>query len=303
MARLATQITCLGHNMLTLVNVMAVALARGVQPLQQCVHPLWKYNGTDDSTRAVWRDFENHDVLGMALEGLFKGEKADLIKEPMFDSFASYRPVEVGWKRWIETVNSPAPQPEAYTSEDDLGLSEDSHTNLIFKDGIFYQESIDGTEVAILFDRVGLPPPAVNTAGVQCPASRKRAASSMVPNAGARAPTTRGQRSKRLRQVSTQEENGPWRNPGPVIGQANAEETVTQEPPSSIPPPPASNTPAPEASGPPNSGPELAPDQPPAPDAAPVQPAAPKEPQDAPQLASSATHSATHSKVGSMMRH
>jgi hypothetical protein len=55
---------------------------------------LWKYNGTDDSTRAIRCGFENHNALGTALEGLFKGEKADLVKEPMFDGFASYKSVE-----------------------------------------------------------------------------------------------------------------------------------------------------------------------------------------------------------------
>lgn len=62
---------------------------------------------------------------------------------------------------------------ELGTSEDDLGWSEDPHIDLIFQDWVFYQEGIDGTEVAIMFDRVGIPPPSANTAGIERPLSRK----------------------------------------------------------------------------------------------------------------------------------
>lgn len=86
--------TCLGHHGLTLINVMVVALAREVQPLQQRIHPMWDYNRTDDSTRAIWARFHNHQALGVVLKSIFKDEKADLVKEPMYDGFASYKPVE-----------------------------------------------------------------------------------------------------------------------------------------------------------------------------------------------------------------
>ena len=94
MARLAAQVACLGHHKLTFVNMMAVALARGIHLLQQRVHPMWEYNGTDDSTHAIRVGFHDRRALGTVLESMFKGEKEDLVKEPMFDGFASYRPVE-----------------------------------------------------------------------------------------------------------------------------------------------------------------------------------------------------------------
>lgn len=51
--RLADQVTQLRHGYLTLPSVMAVALSRGIQPLQQWVHPMWEFNGASDSTRAI----------------------------------------------------------------------------------------------------------------------------------------------------------------------------------------------------------------------------------------------------------
>ena len=54
---------------------------------------MWEYNGIDDSTRAIRVGFHDRQALGTVLESMFKGEKADLVKEPMFDGFTSYRPV------------------------------------------------------------------------------------------------------------------------------------------------------------------------------------------------------------------
>lgn len=53
---------------------MAVALARGVQPLQQRAHPMWEYNGTDDSTRAIRKGFYEGRSLKDMLALMFKGE-------------------------------------------------------------------------------------------------------------------------------------------------------------------------------------------------------------------------------------
>jgi hypothetical protein len=50
--RLAARVRILAHHKLTMIDVMAAAISRCVQPLQQRVHPLWRYNGTSDTTRS-----------------------------------------------------------------------------------------------------------------------------------------------------------------------------------------------------------------------------------------------------------
>lgn len=87
MIRLAAQVACLRHHGLTLFNVMVVALSRGIQPLQQRVHPMWEYNGANDSTRTLRGEFHNRRTLAMMLALMFKGEEADFLKEPMFRLF------------------------------------------------------------------------------------------------------------------------------------------------------------------------------------------------------------------------
>lgn len=74
-SRLAAQIFCLGRHKLTISTLMAVAMARGVQPLQQCVHPLWEYNGSYDSTRAIRKGYKDRQSLAAALEAIYKGKK------------------------------------------------------------------------------------------------------------------------------------------------------------------------------------------------------------------------------------
>lgn len=74
---------------------MAVAIARGVQPLQQRIHPLWRYNGSDDATQAIRDGFENQAALAAALEAIYKGEKEDFAKQQLFDGFSYHKPVTV----------------------------------------------------------------------------------------------------------------------------------------------------------------------------------------------------------------
>lgn len=46
------------------------------------------------ATRAIKKGFANHQALAAVLEAIYKGEKEDLIKEPMFDGFSYYKPIE-----------------------------------------------------------------------------------------------------------------------------------------------------------------------------------------------------------------
>ena len=49
--RLVSRVRLLAHTELSLVEVMAIAIKRCVQPLQSRVTPLWCYNGEDDASR------------------------------------------------------------------------------------------------------------------------------------------------------------------------------------------------------------------------------------------------------------
>lgn len=66
---------------------MAVAIGRGVQPLQQRTHALWQYNGSNDATRVIRKGFESLAALAAALEAIYKGGKEDFANQQMFDGF------------------------------------------------------------------------------------------------------------------------------------------------------------------------------------------------------------------------
>lgn len=111
-------------------------------------------------------------------------------------------------------MDPPAPQLEVRDSDCDRGLAEDSHAEIIYRDGVFYQEGIEGAEKAIIFDRLGVAPPPDNTAGAKRPSSRKRAAlTSTAQAAGALATSTSGCQTKRSRQTWAQAGACPRRNP------------------------------------------------------------------------------------------
>ena len=48
---LMSRIRLLAHSGLTMIEVMATCIMRGVQPLQYRGHPMWDFNGEDDATR------------------------------------------------------------------------------------------------------------------------------------------------------------------------------------------------------------------------------------------------------------
>ena len=61
----------------------------------------------------------------------------------------------------IEDVHYPAPQPENYNREEDPDFCEDPEIYIEFDDGVYYQASLDGSEVAITADYPGLFPFAI----------------------------------------------------------------------------------------------------------------------------------------------
>ena len=52
----------------------------------------------------------------------------------------------------IEDVHYPAPQLEDHNRDEDPGFREDPDIYMEFDDGVFYQASLDGSEVAITID-------------------------------------------------------------------------------------------------------------------------------------------------------
>lgn len=93
MIRLADKVARLRHNGLTLANVMAVALLRGIQHLQQHAHPMWEFNGIHDSTRAIIGRFHEGLALKDMLALMFKGEVSDFLKEPRINDFSTSKPI------------------------------------------------------------------------------------------------------------------------------------------------------------------------------------------------------------------
>ena len=57
-----------------------------------------------------------------------------------------------------EDVHCPAPQPEDHNRDRDPGCRKDPDIHIEFDDGVFYQTSLDGSEVAITADYPRLYP-------------------------------------------------------------------------------------------------------------------------------------------------
>ena len=80
---LMCRIKLLAKSGLTIVEVMAICIMRGVQPLQYRSNPMWHYNGTDDATRCGRKGPDSATALARILSDLYKGEEEE--------SFASNR--------------------------------------------------------------------------------------------------------------------------------------------------------------------------------------------------------------------
>ena len=85
----------LAHNGLTIIDVMAAAIARCVQPLQQRMHPLWCYNGEDDATQCTRKGPADQAAMAVILADLFKGEEQEFAWLRPKEGFSSYNPIEM----------------------------------------------------------------------------------------------------------------------------------------------------------------------------------------------------------------
>ena len=77
--QLLGEIKTLAQSRLTMVEVMATSIARGVQPLQYRGLPMWHYNREDDASRCGRKGPGTPAALAKILDELFKGEEEEFL--------------------------------------------------------------------------------------------------------------------------------------------------------------------------------------------------------------------------------
>ena len=86
------QIRLLAHSGLTIIGVMATCIMRGVQPLQYRGHPMWDFNGEDDTTHHGRKGPGSVADLVKILSSLYKGEKEDFLHASPLNGFSMNNP-------------------------------------------------------------------------------------------------------------------------------------------------------------------------------------------------------------------
>jgi len=99
--RLVSKVRLLAHTELSIVEVMAIAIKRCVQPLQSRVTPLWCYNGEDDASRYRQKGPDTPAELASILADLYKGEKEDFLRLNCREAYSMYTPIE-----WVRSRSS-----------------------------------------------------------------------------------------------------------------------------------------------------------------------------------------------------
>ena len=94
MRALSAKIRLLTSSKLTMIEVMAIAITRCVQPLQQRGHPLWCYNGTNDVTHHQRQGPDNKAALAKILADLFKGDEAEFARMSIREGCSGYIPAD-----------------------------------------------------------------------------------------------------------------------------------------------------------------------------------------------------------------
>ena len=85
-------IKLLARSGLTIVEVMAICIMRGVQPLQHRGNPMWYFNGEDDATHCGRKGPDSATALARILSDLYKGEEEDFLHIKPRDGFSMYNP-------------------------------------------------------------------------------------------------------------------------------------------------------------------------------------------------------------------
>ena len=73
------RIKLLAKSGLTITEVMAICIMRGVHPLQYRGHPMWHFNGEDDATRCGHKGPDSVAALAKILSDLYKGEEEEFL--------------------------------------------------------------------------------------------------------------------------------------------------------------------------------------------------------------------------------
>ena len=87
---------------LTIVEVMAIRIRRGVQPLQYRGKPMWHFNGKDDATHCGRKGPYSAAALARILSDLYKGEEEEFLRIKTWDGFSMYNPPE-----WVSCHSFP----------------------------------------------------------------------------------------------------------------------------------------------------------------------------------------------------
>ena len=86
--KLMSKIKMLAQSGLSIVEVMATSIVRGVQPLQYRGLPMWHYKGEDDASRCGRKGPDTPAALAKILAELFKGEEEEFLRIKRRDGFS-----------------------------------------------------------------------------------------------------------------------------------------------------------------------------------------------------------------------
>ena len=87
-----SRVRLLAHSGLTMIEVMATCITRGVQPLQYRGHPMWDFNGEDDATRYGRKGPDLVTALLKILSAFYKGEEEEFLRVNPRGGFSMYNP-------------------------------------------------------------------------------------------------------------------------------------------------------------------------------------------------------------------
>ena len=99
---LMSRIKILAKSGLTIVEVMAICIMRGVHPLQYRGKPMWHYNGEDDATRCGCKGPDSATALARILSDFYKGGEEEFYHIKPQDGFSMYNPPS-----WVTRHSSP----------------------------------------------------------------------------------------------------------------------------------------------------------------------------------------------------
>ena len=90
--QLMGKIRTLAQSGLSIIDVMAISIVRGVQPLQFRGLPMRHYNGEDGASRYGLKGTDSLTALAAILVDLYKGEKEDFTHLMPREGFSMYNP-------------------------------------------------------------------------------------------------------------------------------------------------------------------------------------------------------------------